>query len=214
MTKTRSQKRKQTAARKQGKRAMEARQAAYNHAAEVSAPVEDVRVVVLQARRRHMALAKAADPDDNLLGCETGRAIRLAYPRKDPATADPAKPLWDTWCELDIASETHHRLVIGKSRFPAVLNVEYLPEVFEVRHDGHIDLRTHEQKVIHAKRRWGEWCNAMSALPILEHDALRLALWRKVKLHDKDMLTGAGRLTVLALRRLSEVPGLTRGRVS
>lgn len=189
---------KKAAKAKGGKRAMQARQAAYDHAAEVRVTEADVRKVVEDARRRHLAAKADADMSDRLLGCETGRAIRLAYPKDDEAT-----PIWQTWCDMDAASETYHRVVIGKTRFPSVMRVEYLPEVFEVRHDQRPDLRTPDEKAAQAKRVWLDWCARLARLPPMEHAALHMALWRKVKLRDKDRLTGVGRMAIAALRRLT-----------
>lgn len=181
-----------------GKRAIEAQQEALDHASRVRVTVEDVRKVVEDARRRHLAAKKDADMNDPMLGCETGRAIRLACPKDEDAA-----PLWRTWCDMDAASETYHRVVIGKTRFPSVAKVEYLAEVFEVRPDSKIDLRTPDEKAAHAKRAWLEWCVRMDRLPAVEHTALHMALWRRVRLRDKDKLTGAGRMAVAALQKMS-----------
>lgn len=179
-------------------RSMFAAQRQYDHAASARPAEEDVRKVVEDARRRHLAAKPDADMADAMMGCEVGRAIRLTYPKD--AEADP---LWRAWCAMDMAAEIYHNLVMGKSRFPATTKMECLPDRIEVRHDIRPDLRTEEERVASAKRAWGDWCSRMGTLPPPEHAALHMALWRRVKLHDKDRLTGAGRMAVIALRKMA-----------
>ena len=161
---------------------------------------EEVREVVREARARHLAMQPSDIMDAPMLGEQAGRAICIGA--TDEAEAER---LWETFKIMDAAAETYARRILGRSRFPAVAKMEYLPERFETRADDRIDIRTPEEKDIRAKKEWLQWCDLSSNLQPPLHAALHMSLRHKVQLHQGRGLTGAGRLFLVAIRRIDSL---------
>lgn len=161
---------------------------------------EEVREVVREARARHLEMQASDIMDAPMLGEQAGRAICIGA--TDEAEAER---LWETFKIMDAAAETYARRILGRSRFPAVAKMEYLPERFETRADDRIDIRTPEEKDIRAKKEWLQWCDLSSNLQPPLHAALHMSLRHKVQLHQGRGLTGAGRLFLAAIRRIDSL---------
>ena len=164
---------------------------------------EEVRGVVREARARHLEMQASDIMDAPMLGEQAGRAICIGA--VDEAEAER---LWETFKIMDAAAETYARRILGRTRFPTIAKMEYLPERFETRADDRIDPRTPEERDAAAKREWLRWCDLSSRLQPPLHAALYMSLRQKVQLHQGRSLTGAGRLFLAAIRR---VDALYRG---
>lgn len=161
---------------------------------------EEVREVVREARARHLSMQASDIMDAPMLGEQAGRAICIGA--TDEAEAER---LWETFKIMDAAAETYARRILGRSRFPAVAKMEYLPERFETRADDRIDIRTPEEKDASAKKEWLRWCDLSANLQPPLHAALHMSLRHKVQLHQGRGLTGAGRLFLAAIRRIDSL---------
>lgn len=161
---------------------------------------EEVREVVRDARARHLAMQASDIMDAPMLGEQAGRAICIGA--TDEAEAER---LWETFKIMDAAAETYARRILGRSRFPAVAKMEYLPERFETRADDRIDIRTPEEKDASAKKEWLRWCDLSANLQPPLHAALHMSLRHKVQLHQGRGLTGAGRLFLAAIRHIDSL---------
>ena len=161
---------------------------------------EEVREVVREARARHLSMQPSDIMDAPMLGEQAGRAICIGA--TDEAEAER---LWETFKIMDAAAETYARRILGRSRFPAVAKMEYLPERFETRADDRIGIRTPEEKDARAKKEWLRWCDLSSNLQPPLHAALHMSLRQKIQLHQGRGLTGAGRLFLAAIRRIDSL---------
>lgn len=159
--------------------------------------IEEVREVVRAARARHMAMQSSTAMDEPMMGEEAGRAITIGA-----ADEHEADQLWETFKLIDASDEAFSRRVLGKQRFPNVARMEMLPERMETRPDDRIDIRTEDEKAADAKRAWLGWCAMFGALHPPLHAALHMGLRQRVKLHQGQALTLAGRLFVQALRQV------------
>lgn len=159
--------------------------------------IEEVREVVRAARARHMAMQSSTAMDEPMMGEEAGRAITIGA-----ADEHEADQLWETFKLIDASDEAFSRRVLGKQRFPNVARMEMLPERMETRPDDRIDVRTADEKAADAKRSWAGWCELLGSLHMPLHAAMHMALRQRVKLHQGQTLTLAGRLFVQALRQV------------
>lgn len=158
---------------------------------------EEVREVVRAARARHLAMQASDMMDEPMLGDEAGRAIFIGSVDEHEASR-----LWDTFKAIDASDDAFSRRVLGRSRFPNVARMELMPECLETRPDDRIDIRTEDEKAADAKRAWLGWCAMFDALHPPLHAALHMGLRQRVKLHQGQALTLAGRLFVQALRQV------------
>ena len=185
--------------RKRGsKRAIEAQQdriqSAHNPPMQTR---EEVREVVRAARARHLATQASEMMDEPMLGDEAGRAIFIGSADEHEATR-----LYDTFKAIDASDDAFSRRVLNRSRFANVSKLELMPERLETRPDDRIDIRTEDEKSADAKRAWLGWCAMFDALHPPLHAALHMGLRQRVKLHQGQALTLAGRLFVQALRQV------------
>lgn len=185
--------------RKRGsKRAIEAQQdriqSAHNPTMQTR---EEVREVVRAARARHLAMQASAIMDEPMLGDEAGRAIFIGSADEHEATR-----LWDTFKAIDASDDAFSRRVLNRPRFANVSKLELMPERMETRPDDRIDIRTEDEKAADAKRSWVGWCALFDILHPPLHAALHMGLRQRVKLHQGQALTLAGRLFVQALRQV------------
>ena len=185
--------------RKRGsKRDIEAQQERIQSAHNLSMPThEEVREVVRAARARHMAMQSSTAMDEPMMGEEAGRAITIGA-----ADEHEADQLWETFKLIDASDEAFSRRVLNRSRFANVSKLELMPERLETRPDDRIDIRTEDEKSADAKRAWLGWCAMFDALHPPLHAALHMGLRQRVKLHQGQALTLAGRLFVQALRQV------------
>ena len=158
---------------------------------------EEVREVVRAARARHLAMQASAMMDEPMLGDEAGRAIFIGSADEHKATR-----LYDTFKAIDASDDAFSRRVLNRSRFANVSKLELMPERMETRPDDRIDIRTEDEKAADAKRSWVGWCTLFDALHPPLHAALHMGLRQRVKLHQGQALTLAGRLFVQALRQV------------
>lgn len=158
---------------------------------------EEVREVVRAARARHLAMQASAMMDEPMLGDEAGRAIFIGSADEHEATR-----LYDTFKAIDASDDAFSRRVLNRSRFANVSKLELMPERMETRPDDRIDIRTEDEKAADAKRSWVGWCTLFDALHPPLHAALHMGLRQRVKLHQGQALTLAGRLFVQALRQV------------
>lgn len=185
--------------RKRGsKRAIEAQQdriqSAHNPPMQTR---EEVREVVRAARARHLVMQASAMMDEPMLGDEAGRAIFIGATDEHEATR-----LYDTFKAIDASDDAFSRRVLNRSRFANMSRLELMPERLETRPDDRIDIRTEDEKAADAKRAWLGWCAMFDALHPPLHAALHMGLRQRVKLHQGQALTLAGRLFVQALRQV------------
>lgn len=159
--------------------------------------IEEVREVVRAARARHMATQASEMMDEPMLGDEAGRAIFIGSADEHEATR-----LYDTFKAIDASDDAFSRRVLNRSRFANVSKLELMPERLETRPDDRIDIRTEDEKSADAKRAWLWWCAMFDALHPPLHAALHMGLRQRVKLHQGQALTLAGRLFVQALRQV------------
>ena len=177
--------------RKRGsKRAIEAQQeriqSAHNPQMQTR---EEVREVVRAARARHLVMQASEMMDEPMLGDEAGRAIFIGSVDEHEATR-----LYDTFKAIDASDDAFSRRVLNRSRFANVSKLELMPERLETRPDDRIDIRTEDEKAADAKRAWLGWCAMFDALHPPLHAALHMGLRQRVKLHQGQALTLAGRL--------------------
>ena len=158
---------------------------------------EEVREVVRAARARHLEMQASAMMDEPMLGDEAGRAIFIGSADEHEATR-----LYDTFKAIDASDDAFSRRVLNRSRFANVSKLELMPELMETRPDDRIDIRTEDEKAADAKRSWVGWCTLFDALHPPLHAALHMGLRQRVKLHQGQALTLAGRLFVQALRQV------------
>lgn len=185
--------------RKRGsKRAIEAQQeriqSAHNPPMQTR---EEVREVVRAARARHLSMQASEMMDEPMLGDEAGRAIFIGSVDEHEATR-----LYDTFKAIDASDDAFSRRVLNRSRFANMSKLELMPERLETRPDDRIDIRTEDEKAADAKRAWLGWCAMFDALHPPLHAALHMGLRQRVKLHQGQALTLAGRLFVQALRQV------------
>lgn len=181
------------------------------------APVEDPRVVVLDARRRHNGKRQGEDVSHEMWGDLAGRAIIIgAEALTDRSAAermDLAGCLWSVFKRLDGCDETYFRRIIGRQRFPNVARMEYLPEAFETRADDHHgEYRTEDEKDRAAVRNWMRWQGLLGCMSATEHCAIVSALRQRVMLSHAGRLTGAGERFFTAMRRLVDIERLDHKR--
>lgn len=209
MAKTRSQKRAAKAKKRAPAHAMydRFRKEAVNVTRE---PAEDPRVVVLDARCRHNAKPKADDVAGEMWGDLAGRAIIIGAEgltdRKPDERRALAADLWDTYKRLDAVDEIYFRRIIGRTRFPNVARMEYLPEAFETRPDEHPrPYMDEDEKDRAAVIHWMCWQGYLGQMSKDAHCAIVSALRQRVMLSHAGRLTGAGEAFFRALRTLDGI---------
>jgi hypothetical protein len=112
----------------------------------------EMQHVVLEARARHLGLAPTPEVLHNLrgqpwLGCLAGRMVG-----SQPDVVD----LWGT-ITLIRQRRRAWLLSIGTTEHPLVMRWQSEPERIETRpDDAPSDLRTDEERAVHARRQWNE----------------------------------------------------------
>lgn len=159
---------------------------------------DDPRTVVISARQRHNCKPCGYDVDIDMWGDMAGRAIIIGADDMDEARA-----LWDMFKAVDAADERYFRRIIGRSRFPSVSKMEYLPEPFETGDDANKGkYQTEEEKDRSAKLRWMEWQERLLSLSETDHCAIVSAMRHRVLLSHAGKLTGNGVAFVKGMRAL------------
>ena len=162
---------------------------------EIDNPTETVR----EARRRHMPRANRSTLLDPIMCEQAGQAITLA------AEGDEAAKLWEVFTAYDRAHGTYSRLVLGRSRFPSISKMEFMPERLETRADDRPDLRTEDERVRDARNAMAAWDAHMAKLRPWERNIIAGVVRQAETLHDLGVLTAAGRSFVAAVRQLRDV---------
>lgn len=162
---------------------------------EIDNPTETVR----EARKRHMPRANRSTLLDPIMCEQAGQAITLA------AEGDEAAALWAVFTAYDRAHGTYSRLVLGRSRFPSISKMEFMPERLETRADDRPDLRTEDERVRDARNAMAAWDAHMAKLLPWQRHILAGVVRQAETLHDLGVLTAAGRSFVAAVRRLRDV---------
>lgn len=164
----------------------------------MQAEPDDPLATVRQARSRQTGV-----PEDEALrpifGEEAGRAIASV------ARANEADRLWRLFLAFDRADDLYFSRIIGRSRFPAVSKIEFMPERFGTRADDRPDLRTEDQKVNDTVKTWMRWQGHLGCLAAHERTAIIRASRQMDDLHKDGGPTLHGKAFVAALRVLAGV---------
>ena len=153
---------------------------------------------VMQARARH---AGAAPSHDMLapVWCEpAGRALAIGAP-------DEYAKLFALFVAYDSAMRTYSRIVLGRSRHPAVSKLEFMQERFETRADDVIDLRSEDERIADARESHARWVADLGKLRSWDRIIIERAALQTETMQICGQLTSAGRSFVAAMIRLAEV---------
>lgn len=185
--------------KKGGKRAMQQNWQEAEQVNMVTIEIDNPTDTVREARKRHMPRANRSTLLDPIMCEQAGQAITLA------ADGDEAAKLWEVFTAYDRAHGTYSRLVLGRSRFPSISKMEFMPERLETRADDRPDLRTEDERVRDARNAMAAWDAHMAKLRPWERHIIAGVVRQAETLHDLGVLTVAGRSFVAAVRRLRDV---------
>lgn len=162
-------------------------------------PLDDPLAAPTQARRNQMG-EKFSDKDllDSSNETEAGKALAVAV-----ADKDERRDLFELFMAYDKAVSIYCIRVLGRSRFPAVSKLEFMPERLETRADDRPDLRTEEQKIESARRDMAYWDGILVRLHPYRARIIRNA--HNERFVSTGALTGAGRSFIAAIRALRDV---------
>lgn len=167
---------------------------------------DDPLKTVREARAR-----QTKRPESVVLGVmfaeDAGRAIEAGARNKDEASR-----MWETWDKFTRAHRASVFHSTGKSMFPAVSKIEYIPERFETRDDWLPDLRSEEDRYDAAMRAWRHWKHILGFLSPREWHSIMDASRQITTLHKGGALTVHGITFVASLRTLCGVVDAYEGR--
>lgn len=154
-----------------------------------------------QARRNRMGgKYTAKDLLDPANETEAGKALRIGVDDHDERRA-----LFDLFMDYDKTATIYSSRVLGRTRYPAVSKMEFMPERLEASASDNIDLRAEDERADAAKQAMARWDALLAALHPWRARIIRNA-------HHETMvrageLTGAGRSFIAAMRALRDVVG-------
>lgn len=186
-------------ARKCSARAMQREWKSQSEAGMATIEIDNPTETVREARKRHMPRANRSTLLDPIMCEQAGQAIAIA------ADADEAAKLWEVFTAYDRAHGAYSRLVLGRSRFPSISKMEFMPERLETRADDRPDLRTEDERVRDARNAMAAWDAHMAKLRPWQRHIIAGVVRQAETLHDLGVLTSAGRSFVAAVRRLRDV---------